>query len=61
MEYSFKKKFKAGEVKRGIGAELQENLPSDWMGVKFSNLEARKKKLEREEKKKEEEKKKDKK
>lgn len=52
LEYSFKKKFRDGEVKRGIGAELQGNLPEDWMGVNFSNLEARKKKLEREEEKK---------
>lgn len=52
LEYSFKKKFRDGEVKRGIGAELQGNLPEDWMGVNFSSLQAREKKLEREEEKK---------
>lgn len=45
LEYSFKKKLKEGSIKLPIFLSIYEKLPETWIGVKYSNLKQRKKKI----------------
>ena len=45
LEYSFKKKLKEGTMNNDTFKNIQNKLPKDFVGVKYSNLEQQKKKL----------------
>lgn len=55
LEYSFRKKLSGQDkpMKLEVFTKLQDKIPSDWFGVSYSSLEARKKKLERDKEKEE--------
>lgn len=45
LEYSFKKKLREGTMKNDNFLSIQKKLPSTWIGVKFGNIKARQKRL----------------
>lgn len=50
LEYTFRKKLSGQDkpMKLDIFKKIQEKIPKDWIGISYSSLDARKKKLERE-------------
>lgn len=47
LEYSFKNKLKNDTINNEFFLSIQEKLPSNWIGVKFSNIKQHKKKIEK--------------
>ena len=45
LEYTFKKKLKECDVNNEIFKSIQKKLPTEWLGVKYSNLKQQKQKL----------------
>lgn len=46
LEYSFKKRLRTGNPPKGkfqkVFSDIQQKIPSNWMGVKFSNIKSKK-------------------
>ena len=43
LEYSFKKKLKDGTITTEFGKSIHNKLPDDWLGIKYSNIDSKKK------------------